>query len=302
MIIKTDISRSARGWLADRNTLFAAEATFVILVIIWGITFVVSRNALQVIGPFGYNTLRMGVGAVTLALLTGSRWRQLERSYIAPTMVTGFILFVSYAAQAYGQQFTTASKAGFLTGSSIIYVPLLAAVFLRQRPPRMTLMGVVLAFIGMITISVEGSLTTLALSWGDSWVAASGIGWAAYIIALAHYAPRVRAMLLATLHVGFAAVLSGIGWVFMEPMTVPWESAALWMGVLTTGFLILGIGTSIQTWVTRQVPATRVALIAATEPIFAAVAGWFVGETITMQLLIGGLLILSGVFLSEKAH
>lgn len=302
MIIKTEISRSARGWLADRNLLFAAEATFIILVVIWGITFVVSRNALQVIGPFGYNTLRMGLGAVTLAFLSGHRWRQLDRRYLVPTVVSGFILFASYAAQAYGQQFTTASKAGFLTGSSIIYVPLFAAVFLRQRPPRITLIGVVLAFIGMVIIAVEGRLSALALSWGDSWVAVSGIGWAAYIIALAHYAPQVRALLLATLHVGFAAVLSGIGWVFMEPMTVPWESAALWMGVLTTGFLILGIGTSIQTWVTRKVPATRVALIAATEPIFAAAAGWFVGETITMQLLIGGLLILSGVLLSEKDH
>lgn len=302
MIIKTDISRSARGWFAERDGLFAAEATFVILVIIWGITFVVSRNALQVIGPFGYNTLRMGIGAVTLAMLTGSRWRQLDRRYIAPTVITGLILFASYAAQAYGQQFTTASKAGFLTGSSIIYVPLFAAVFLHQRPSPITLMGVLLAFIGMITISVEGSISDLSFGRGDGWVAASGIGWAAYIIALAYYAPQVRAMLLATLHVGFAAMLSGIGWIFMEPMIIPWQAAALWMGVLTTGFLILGVGTTIQTWVTRKVPATRVALIAATEPLFAAAAGWFVGETITMQLFIGGVLILSGVLLSEKAN
>jgi drug/metabolite transporter (DMT)-like permease len=117
-----------------KNQAFFSEIIFVLVVMVWGVTFIFSRDALQVIGPFAYNTIRMTMGAITLAVLVGRDWQGVNRSYLWPSLLTGLILFGSYASQAYGQQSTTASKAGFLTGTNLVYVPILSA-FLLRRPP-----------------------------------------------------------------------------------------------------------------------------------------------------------------------
>ena len=65
-----------------------AEIAFVVVVFFWGITFVFSKAALDVVGPFAYNTMRMTLGTVTLALITGRAWRFVNQSYIWPAFVT----------------------------------------------------------------------------------------------------------------------------------------------------------------------------------------------------------------------
>jgi drug/metabolite transporter (DMT)-like permease len=291
------VNSQARFW---HNQALLAEIVFVVVVSIWGITFVFSKNALQVIGPFAYNTLRMSLGAVTLAILVNRDWRKVGGRYVWPSIVTGFILFLSYACQAYGQQFTTASKAGFLTGTNVVYVPILSAVLLRRVPSYTAISGVILAFIGLFLLSFE--VGSFSFAPGDIWVALSGVGWAFYIIVLARYSPRLDVMAYASLHVLVAALLSGLIWLLAEPLTVPVTSAALWIGVISTGFLIIGLGTGVQTWVTRVASPTRVGLIAAMEPVFAAAAGWWIGEAITAQVIVGGALILAGMLVAEAGH
>jgi len=282
---------------------FIAEITFVVVVFFWGITFVFSKAALNVVGPFAYNTMRMTLATLTLALLVGRDWRQVNRSYFWPSFVTGFILFLSYTTQAYGIQFTTASKAGFLTGTNLVYVPIFSALLLHRVPSWTAITGVVLAFMGLYLISFEGTLGNLSHSRGDFWVAVSGVGWALYLIALSNYSPKLNVVLFSVLHVGVTALLSGIGWVFSaEPLTLPLTSSALWLASLSTGVLVIGLGTSVETWVARLVSPTRLALIAALEPVFAALAGWWIGEVITLRVIIGGALIIAGMLVAESRH
>ncbi len=294
------LSAQANFW-RDYQALFS-EIFFIVVVMIWGITFIFTKDALQVIGPFAYNTIRMMLGAVTLALLIGRDWQLVNRTYWWPSLVTGFVLFGSYAVQAYGMQFTTASKAGFLTGTNLVYVPILSAWLLRRAPSRTAVIGVLLAFVGLYLISFEGSLAGLSIAPGDFWVALGGVGWALYIIVLTRYSPHLNVMVYAVLHVFIAALMSGVVWLLVEPLTVPVTSTALWIGVFTTGFLIIGLGTSVQTWVTRHASPTRVALIAILESVFAAIGGWWVGEIITPRILTGGALILAGMLLAELGH
>jgi drug/metabolite transporter (DMT)-like permease len=284
------------------NSALFSEVIFVVVVMVWGITFIFTKDALQVTGPFAYNTIRMLLGAVTLAVLAGRDWQSIGHSYLWPSLVTGFVLFGSYAVQAYGMQFTTASKAGFLTGTNLVYVPILSAWLLRRAPSRTAIVGVILAFVGLYLISFESGLNGLTIAPGDFWVALGGVGWALYIIILTRYSPYLNVMAYAALHVFVAALMSWACWLLVEPLAVPVASTALWIGVFTTGFLIIGLGTSVQTWVTRTASPTRVALIAALEPVFAAVGGWWVGEIITPRILTGGALIFAGMLLAELGH
>ncbi len=273
----------------------AAETIFTGLVVVWGLTFVLSKNALTSIGPFAYNSLRMALGASILALLTGRGWRSVGRSYIEPVVVNGLVLFFAYALQAYGQQFTTASKAGFLTGTSVAYVPLFSALMLRRRPARSALLGVALALLGLYQLS---GLEALRLAAGDIWVALGGIGWALYIIVLTRYSSQVNLLAFSALHVGLAGLLSAGVWLVTEPLAWP-DAPVVWWAIGWTGLVIIGVGTSIQSWVTRLAAPTRVALITTLEPVFAAVGGALVGEILTPRMWLGGVLILMGMLIAE---
>jgi drug/metabolite transporter (DMT)-like permease len=297
MTIQPGIIKLRQRWHGYEGV--ASEIIFIGIVFIWGITFVLTRDAVQVIGPFAYNTSRMMLGGLTMAILAGSQWKMVNRIYLWPAFVVGTVLFLSYALQTYGQQFTTASKAGFLTGTNLVYVPVFSALLLRRMPGRLAILGVVLAFAGLVLVSIEGNLIDLALAQGDIFVILSGVGWALYIIVMARYAPQFNVMLFATLHVLVAAVMCGLCWLVSEPLYLPLDSKPVWLGVLVTGFCILGLGTTIQGWVMRWASPTHVGLIAALEPLFAGLAGWWVGETITQRVLLGGGLIILGVLASE---
>lgn len=295
--MQTELVLTAGPWWRGRETRLA-EIGFLMVVIVWGGSFVLTKEALRFTGPFAYNALRMSLGTVVIALLAGRQWRLVRWHYIAPVLLTGVVLFSGYALQSYGQQFTTASKAGFLTGTNVVYVPLFSALLLRRRPARYQLLGVFLAFVGMLVIAVDGDFSRLQLARGDIWVALSGLSWALYAILLSYYAQRVAVLPFAALHVATAALCSGLFWLYFELAPV-WSAPGLWIGVLTTGFLILGVGTSIHSQLLRRVAPTRAALIAAMEPLFAAVAGWLIGESITAAIVLGGLFIIFGIVLSE---
>ncbi len=289
------------GFWRDHQIAFS-EIVFGLVVFVWGVTFIFTKAALEVVGPFTYNTLRMLLGVATLAVLVGPEWRKVNRAYLWPTLVTGGILFVAYSMQAYGQQSTTASKAGFLTGTNLVYVPIFSAWLLHRKPSRPAIVGVFFAFIGLFMISFEGGLNRLTMTPGDFWVAVSGMGWALYIIALAYYSPHLMVLAYCTLHILIAALFSAVAWLLFEPLTVPVTYPALWVGLFTTGFLVIGLGTSVQAWVSRHASPTRVALIAALEPVFAALAGLWIGEVLTPRIFAGGAFIVTGMLIAELGH
>jgi drug/metabolite transporter (DMT)-like permease len=275
-----------------------AELAFIFTVFIWGGTFVLTKKALDDIGPFAYNSIRTWVGAIILIVMTGKSWRSFNISYLWPSLVCGLVLFGSYALQTFGQQYTTASKAGFLTGTNVAYVPFLSALILHRKPEKAAIFGVALAICGLYLISFEGAFS---LAKGDSLVALSGFGWALYIICLAYYSPRLNVVLLSCLHVIFSALFHTAVWVLREPIVLP-TSIMIWTAILVCGIFIIGFGSNIQTWVCRVSSPTKVGLIAAIEPVFAAIGGvGFGGETLTPRIILGGTIILAGMLLSEAS-
>ncbi len=291
----TPNSQPISAWA--KHEIKLGEFVFFIVVAVWGFTYVFTKDALVVIGPFAYNTLRMALGVVTLAVLTGPAWKKLNWNYVVPVLVSGLLLFAAYGTQTYGQQFTTASKAGFLAGTYVIYVPVFSALLLRRVPGIFAIGGVMFAFAGLTTLSIEPGQFSLAA--GDAWLAVSGVAWGFYFVALAYYAPGLNVMVYATLHILLVAALNALCWLGLEPLTIPVGSSALWLALLSTGVLVIGLGTSITAWVSRLISPTRVVLIGALEPVFAALGGWWVGETMTFRIVVGGLLIVMGMLLAE---
>jgi drug/metabolite transporter (DMT)-like permease len=212
-------------------------------------------------------------------------------------LVIGVFLLLGYALQTAGLQFTTASKAGFITGLSILIVPILALVFLRHRIGCGIVAGVALASVGMYLLSFTGDAR---FNVGDLLVLGCAVAFAAHIVSISAYAPRYDPIALSIVQTGFVAVVATLLSAGTEQPPLALAPPAAWLGALYTGLIgtaaVLGVQTSIQRFTTPS----HAALIFSLEPVFAALFAWaLVGETLGATGLLGGALILGGMIVAE---
>src|ERR1700730_10556841 len=112
---------------------FRADLALGFTALIWGATFVVVKDALADVSVFMYIAVRFALAAVVMAIFFRRSLRGLTRSSIWAGAQIGFFMFAGYAFQTTGLKFTSPSKAAFITGSSVVIVPLLMAVFSKRR-------------------------------------------------------------------------------------------------------------------------------------------------------------------------
>jgi drug/metabolite transporter (DMT)-like permease len=219
---------------------------------------------------------------------------------IAPLLM-GLALFAGYAFQTFGLRLTTPAKAGFITGMSVVIVPVVSTLLLRQRLARGVWLGVALAAAGLALLSLQiadPASADLSVNPGDLLVLGCALAFACQILLTGRFAPRYDPLLLTFGQIVVVALLAGIAGLLLESPPVPTGSvlfAAAFTGVLATS-LAFGIQTTAQ----RFTSPTRTALIYSTEPMFAAIFSFLlIGEVLGLRQLVGCALILAGMITAE---
>ena len=270
------------------------DALLVLVTMIWGSTFLVVKETLKLTGPFTYLALSYGVGTLVLALIFHKRLLRIKRQEVISGIIIGIFLFSGYALQTRGIQYTTVSKAGFITGLYVPLVPLFSFLFLRQRPTIKAIAGVILSVVGLCLLSINNTLN-LAFGVGEALLLGCAVAFAMQIIMIGKYAPGANAINLAIVQLTLTSVLSCLAIpIAREPFIMPalpvW-GAVLFMGVADLAFTLLAIN-----WVQQYVSSTRAALIYALEPMWAALAGFLLaGDVLSLPAWIGCGFILLGM-------
>ncbi|MBN1260499.1 MAG: DMT family transporter [Anaerolineae bacterium] len=277
-----------RRWIAD--------IALALVALIWGSTFVLVKSSLSDVGPLVFVAGRFWVGALALAPFVLHRRAWLTSQLIREASLTGALLALGYTTQTVGLQTTEAGKAAFITGLSVVLVPIFAGVWLRQSPGGSAWLGVCLAAGGLALMTLDRAV---ALVPGDFWVLACAFGFALQITATARFAPSHAVLAFALVQLVAAAMLTTLAALGVErealaPPPSVWP-ALLYMGVAATA-LVFGL----QTWAQRHTDPTHTALIFALEPVFGAVfAVIFAREVLSLREWAGGALILLGMLAAE---
>jgi drug/metabolite transporter (DMT)-like permease len=275
------------------------ELAMVAVTAVWGSTFVLVRDAVALIPPFAFIAYRFLAAALLLAAVQPRRavggpgdghWGPL-----AAGAVIGLALFAGYGFQTVGLQYTTASNAGFITGLSVVLTPLLGAVLLRQSPGRWPLTGAILAAVGLAFLSLQ----TLEVRRGDALVLGCAVAFAAHILLLGRYAPRLDTYRLAVVQLGTAGLLALV-WAAVAGDLVAPASAEVWVALAITSVVASAGAFLIQTRAQRELSPTRTAVIITMEPVFAGLFGFLVaGERLGGRGWFGAGLILAGMLIAE---
>jgi drug/metabolite transporter (DMT)-like permease len=191
--------------------------------------------------------------------------------------------------------YTTAGKAGFITGLYVIIVPLLG-LFWRQQPRIGTWIGAVLAAIGLYFLSVTEEFT---IELGDLLVLIGAFFWAAHVLIIGWLSPRINPVKLAFSQYVACSVLSLITASLIEDITMLSIFQAA-IPILYGGLLSVGIAYTLQVIAQRDAHPAHAAILLSLEAVFAAIGGWLIlGEIISARGLFGCGLMLAGMLLSS---
>jgi drug/metabolite transporter (DMT)-like permease len=279
-----------------------AHILLVLITLIWGSNFVVIKNALADISPLFFNAVRMSLAAVVLAAVFYRELGRITASSLRSGLLVGVFLFVGNELQTTGLKYTTPSKSAFLTGVSVVLVPVLLALFWKRGLTRWTAAGVVLAFVGLylLTVPAGGGLSLRSMNKGDLYTLGAAVVFAFHIIFIEHATRSQGWQQITVVQVAVTAILMILTVPVAEKVYVAWTSRVIW-GIGITGFLSLALAFAIQAWAQQFTPATHTALIFTLEPVFAWLTSFiFLGERLGTRAGLGAACILAGLLISEE--
>ncbi len=278
---------------------WSAELALAGNALIWGSTFVIVKEALNDSSVLLFLALRFALATVIL----GAAFRPLPskfaagRTVIMAGFVSGLFLFAGYVLQTFGLRYTTASKSAFLTGLSIVMVPVLAAAVQRRRPDAAEIAGVLVATAGLALLTLNGPITNVNL--GDILTIGCAVAFAGQILVVGHFVPRFGFQAITLMQVATSAVLAGGLFWWAEPVFIRW-TAGLAFALVVTAVLATALAFSVMSWAQQYTSPTRTALIFSLEPVFAWATSYVVaGEVLSPRAASGAALILGGIVLVE---
>ncbi|HHW15397.1 MAG TPA: DMT family transporter, partial [Firmicutes bacterium] len=176
----------------------------VLVTLIWGVTFSLTKQGVAVVPPLLFLALRFLLAFAVLVVAGFSRLRRLTPTEWRAGLVTGLVFAAGFITQTLGLRLTTAAKAAFITGISVVLVPLFSAVLLRLRPEPAEIAGSLLSFAGLAVLSVSRSLSLGLLSFGDFLALLCAGFFALHIILMGRWAAQVDPWRYTTVQVGVA--------------------------------------------------------------------------------------------------
>lgn len=279
-----------------RSKRIIADLALLITVLIWGTTFALMKDALEGIRPFNFIFLRFGLATVVLALVNWRKLPKLNRRLLKLGFYLGLALTAGFVFQVTGLTYTTASKAGFITGLSVVIVPLLTTIYVKQLPARPVLMGVILATVGLLVLSYDGHW---AFNYGDLLVFFCALGFGMHIFLVGEFVQDQDPALLTMVQIGVVAISAGLLAGFKGELQLSY-SPKIWWGIIYMGIVATGVTFFIQNWAQQFTSAVRTAIIFSMEPVFALIfAVLLLAESVTTQSLWGGGMIITGMILAE---
>jgi drug/metabolite transporter (DMT)-like permease len=274
------------------------DLVLVLITIIWGATFLATKETLRLIGPFTYLGLCYLVATLTLVLIFHRRLLHITRTELLSGLLIGVVLFAGYACQTLGLQWTSVSKTGFITGLYVPLVPLFALLFLRQRIAITALIGVALSVLGLFLLSVNKQFT-LSFGPGEWLILSCAVAFALQIILISKFAPSVDAINLAIIQLALTALLSFIAIPLNhEPLALP--PALAWLPILLLGTIDMAFTLLTMNLIQQFISSTRATLIYALEPMWAAFFGvLFAGDMLSLVAWLGCACIFTGMIIGR---
>jgi drug/metabolite transporter (DMT)-like permease len=276
--------------------LSKAEMVLVFITMLWGGTFLLVHNVMTVSGPMFFVGLRFAAAALFVGLVSARSLPGLTFTELKAGVLIGVTIMLGYGLQTMGLQTISSSQSAFITALYVPFVPLLQWLVLGRRPGLMPSIGICLAFLGLMLLAgPEGG--ALHFSEGEVVTLVSAVAIAGEIILISRYAGQVDVRRVTVVQLATASLLSFL-MIVPTQERLPDFSWLLLLSALGLGAMSAVIQVAMN-WAQQSVSPTRATLIYAGEPVWAGIVGRIAGDRLPGVALLGGVLIVAAVVVSE---
>ena len=258
----------------------------------WGAAFVLMKPAIERQAVNSFLATRFLIAVAVMILIRPSVLHKINRELATKGAIAGLFLGTGYIFQTLGLARTGAAITGFITGLYVVLTPIIAALFLKERINAFTWFCVFIATIGLALLSLRG----WSIGIGEALVLISAIAFAAHIVALSRWSIGLDAYALTIVQLSICALLTGVislGQGYEKP-----TDGGVWGVILFTAVVSTAIAFIVLTLSQAHISSTKVAVILTMEVVFAAIfAVLFGGESLTLQISLGGILMVIAMYL-----
>lgn len=273
-----------------------AELLMVSVSFVWGSSYLLMKIGLGSIAPFNLIALRFGIAFLFMTLIFFPKYRLAKRSDMVKGILMGILLFLTFSGMVYGVNRTTASTAGFLASTTVIFIPILESLIRKKLPHRLVLFSIALAGTGLYLLTAKSGLS---LTGGSFYCLAGAFFYAVYILLLERTVKTSDTLLLSMIQFGVIAACAVICMMLFEKPALP-SSPVQWAAVLCLGLFCSAYGFIAQSVAQKYTTAEKIGLIFSLEPVFSAVLSFLIlHEILDWTDYLGAGFILTGVILSK---
>lgn len=273
-----------------------AELILLSITIIWGATFTIVKSSLDYISPLFFIAVRFIFASIILLIFFSKQIKEFNLSDLQHSSILGILLFLGFAAQTIGLQYTTASKSAFLTGMTVIFTPLFQFILGRKAPLIGNIIGVFVVSFGLYLLtSPKGS----EFNFGDGLTISCAIVFALYIVYVDVATQENNPLRITFFQILINGLLSLIFALLFEKIVFK-PNYNLLFSLVYLSLLATILTLFLQMKWQKETTPTKAAVIFTIEPVIATILAYlFLGENLGFVGIIGGGLILVGLIISE---
>jgi len=300
------MSKSTNPPITDHRQPITKYWKPLLAVLVWGLSFIATKNALVEIKPEVIVFIRQILGILFLAAVLLKQKRKFsikirEQKWIfILAVIACFHLWI----QVTGLRWTTASHTGWIIGTTPVFMVILGIIFFKEKISSLQTLGIIIAFLGLIFLVSKGDLTSLDFikNKGDVLIISSSVTWSFYSMVNKKVTFNLSPVLTTFYLFLIVAVI-------IAPFTINQEnisevlrlSVIGWGSILFLGIFCSGIAYTLWAQALNEMSATRVGAFLYIEPFVTFFGAWLLlNEQITMLTLLSGLIIIGGVVLVNR--
>ncbi|MFE5430862.1 DMT family transporter [Peribacillus simplex] len=273
-----------------------ADLMLLMITFFWGASILLTKIGLDYIQEYNLISLRFIIAFLLSGIVFYKHLIKTDFKTVKYAFILASILFIVYVFATFGTKYTSVSNAGFLMSLTVIFIPVLSSIFLKERPEKKFVLGIVLALVGIGLLTLNNQLK---ISYGDMLCIMCALFYAVHIIVSGTMTKHVNSITLGILQLGFVGLFSIIFSMFMETPKLP-DTSESWFSILALSIFCTAIAFIVQITAQQYTSPTHTGLIFSLEPVFSAgFAFFFTGETLTFKGYMGATILLLSVLIAE---
>ena len=275
-----------------------AELIMIVVAIIWGTGFVVTKLAMDNgIGVYYLLFIRFLVASILLMFVIFLKKIKIKKEMLLPGIIQGVLLTLGYSIQTMALNYTTPAKNSVLTGLNVIFVPYILLIFFRKKLDIFTIISSILAFFG--TLLLSGNISSFSeINKGDLLSMLCAIFFALYIIVIDKYANKINVFVMSFIQF-FTVMILCLLLSLTEGEIKQLNSTSL-ISMIYLGVFGTFVAYNLQIMAQKVLSASRTVLFLSLEVVFGVLISIISGyDSFSLNILVGTLLVFSGIVIAE---